>query len=119
MNSDPVIIIGGTPRVIGQVRDSKKRGKVTDDMNVGQILEKSRANRLLLKEHEKNVSHTIARLMKGNLANKFVELPNADWRDGEFHKVKGAYEIAKNIELDYAQQAADLGNNRLANWTED
>ena len=107
-NKDPIVVIGGAPRVVGQVRQAKKRGNIKDGMNVGDILDASRAGRLLSKEHEKLTMDTLQKLATGKLMNKVVTLPNANWRSGEFGKVKGAYEIARDIELDYANQAAEL-----------
>jgi trans-2-enoyl-CoA reductase len=105
----PVVIIGGTPRVINQVKSLKKTGKLDgQDKTVGEILKESRADKLLNKELQKQNLDIVEKLTTGNLTNSFVELPNVNWRKNEFHKVKGAFEIAQNIELDYAKQASSL-----------
>lgn len=108
MDKDPIVIIGGTPRVIGQVRHAKKKGIIKDDMNLGEILNTSRATRLLNKELEKVEMNTLYALGTGKLMNKVVTLPNVDWKSGEFNKINGSFEKAKSIELSYANQAAAL-----------
>lgn len=100
--------IGGVPRVIGQVEFAHEMGEIDDSMTVGEILEKSRATRLINKEYQKYASDIVAKLVGGGLENKFVSLPNVDWKSDEYSKIKGAYEIAKNLELDYADQASAL-----------
>lgn len=104
MKNQPVVIIGGTPRVINQVRSLKK--KDVEGKSVGEILAMSRADRLIHKELQKKSLDITEKLSTGGLLNSFVELPNVNWRDKEFKKVRGAYEIAQEIELDYANQSS-------------
>jgi hypothetical protein len=107
MSDKNIVVIGGTPRVISQVKSVKKK---VEGLNVGQILEKSRADRLINKELQKKNLNIVEGLTTGSLSNSFVELPNVNWRKNEFHKIKGAYEIAQDIELDYARQASFISN---------
>lgn len=103
-----VILIGGTPRVVNQVKTSKKYGKIQEGMSVEDIIAVSRADRLLKKELEKNASSIISDLVSGRANSVFIDLPNVDWKKQNYHKVKGAYEISQKLELDYATQAANM-----------
>lgn len=106
MKNKNIVVIGGTPRVINQVKSLKK--KDVEGKTVEEILDMSRASRLIHKELQKKNLDITEKLSTGNLINSFVELPNVDWRDKEFKKVRGAYEIAQDIELDYAKQSSNF-----------
>ncbi len=86
-------------RVRDQVRSFVEYGGYEENMSVGEILNKSRADRLVLKELEKTNNNIISGMVHGTMSNKLVELPDIDWKSEKYSK-RGtdAIEIANDIE---------------------
>lgn len=106
-----LFIIGGVPRKVKQVKITKKYKKIKDDMDVGTILNVSRADRLLKKESQKYITGVINDLALQTSKNKFIELPNIDWKSESFKDTHNAYKTAKKIEKYYAEQASYISSS--------
>lgn len=89
-------------RVREQVETFVAYGGYEKNMSVGEILDKSRADRLIKKELEKCTSGIISDMIDGKLDNKIVTLPEVDWQADKYN-IRGpqAIEIAKDIEQSF------------------
>lgn len=88
-------------RVREQVDTFVAYGGYQKGMNVGQILDGSRADRLILKELEKNTSGIISDLTSGKAKNTIISLPNIDWQSEKYKITSNAAEVASTIEKSF------------------
>jgi len=86
-------------RIRDQVESFVAYGGYREGMSVGEILAGARADRLVLKELEKNVSGIVADLVSGKAANTLMSVPDVDWQHEKYH-IRGekAVDIAKQVE---------------------
>lgn len=89
-------------RVREQVETFVTYGGYQEGMSVGEILDGSRADRLIKKELEKHSSGIIMDLFKGKSANKLVTLPDVNWQT-EKYNIRGteAVKVANQIEKSF------------------
>lgn len=86
-------------RVKDQVESFVAYGGYQNGMSVGEILGGARADRLVKKELEKNISSIVLNLATHKSDNKLIDLPNVNWQT-EKYKIRGesAVKVAKEIE---------------------
>lgn len=104
--NEPLIILYKTKsfklkmeqRIKEQVETFVAYGGYQPGMSVGEILDKSRSDRLVLKEAEKVMSGYINDLVKGTAKNTPISLPNINWQTAKYKKTSNAIEVANKIE---------------------
>ncbi len=101
------IIIGGVERQISQVATYMQYQGGSDNIKgktVRQILDESRADRLLEKEKQKRFIKESKMLIGGS--DKIIEVIDVNYpSDKILNKTDSAFQIATEIEKNYAQQA--------------
>lgn len=103
------IIIGGVERKISQVETYAQYETINDNDTVGDILDKSRADRLLNKIVEKRMLNDINLILGGK---NTADIPEVKYGSKKIlGQIKGAYEIAKDIEKAYAIQAREINES--------
>lgn len=89
-------------RIRDQVQSFIAYGGYKEGMSVGEILDKSRADRLITKELEKSTMSIMADLVEGKTINKIVEIPAIDWKQGKYNiRGSAAVDIANEIEQSF------------------
>lgn len=85
-------------RIREQVQSFVAYGGYQPGMSVGEILDKSRTDRLVLKEAEKAMSGYINDLVSGTARNVVFSLPNINWKTEKYHLTSDAIKVADEIE---------------------
>lgn len=102
------IIIGGVERNISQVETYCEYHGGTEGMTVEEILDESRADRLLNKIVQKKLNSDINKILGGAKYAEFVDVKYAS--EQLLNETQGAYEMAKEIEKQYAKQAKHISS---------
>lgn len=105
-----IVVVGGVDRRIGQVESYLEGGGKYED--VRDLLDKSRANRLMMKEYEKMNNRLISAVASGRFTAATFE-PPPKMPEAILNKTRNVESTAKKLELAMANLASEMSEKYI------